>query len=60
MTARREWYPIEELVAAALGRLEGALKGRAVQIDMPEAMLLVSIDPTLMEQVLVNLIENAA
>ena len=60
VTARREWYPVEELVAATLGRLEGVLAGRAVRIDMPEEMLLVSIDPTLMEQVLVNLVENAA
>lgn len=58
--ARREWYPVEELVAGTLGRLRGILEGRELKVDMPDEMLMVSIDPTLMEQVLVNLVENAA
>jgi two-component system sensor histidine kinase KdpD len=54
----REWVPADELVGAALTRLEDALEDRAVEVDV-EPELLLSIDPVLFEQVLINLIENA-
>jgi two-component system sensor histidine kinase KdpD len=56
---RREWVPIEEIVGAALGRLERRLAGRAVATDLPEDLPLVAADPLLLEQLLVNLVENA-
>ncbi len=56
---RREWVPIEELVGAALGRTEIALAAHPVTTDIP-AELGVSVDPILLEQVLINLLENAA
>ncbi len=54
----REWVPAEELVGAALTRLEGALGDREVEVDVPEDIEL-WIDPVLFEQVLINLLENA-
>ncbi len=54
----REWVPVEELVGAALTRLEGALGDRAVEVEVPED-LGVSVDPVLFEQALINLIDNA-
>src|SRR4029078_6361947 len=54
----REWVPADELVGAALTRREEALEHQAVQVDV-EPDLLLSIDPVLFEQVLINLIENA-
>jgi two-component system sensor histidine kinase KdpD len=57
-TPAREWVPAEELVGAALTRLEDALGDRKVELDV-EPDLLLSIDPVLFEQVLINLIENA-
>jgi two-component system sensor histidine kinase KdpD len=55
---RREWVPVEELVGSALGRAEAALEGREVTIDVdPDAG--VQVDPILVEQVLLNLLENA-
>jgi two-component system sensor histidine kinase KdpD len=54
----REWIPIEELVGAALTRLEDAIGDRSVALDLP-ADLLVPVDPVLFEQVLINLIDNA-
>lgn len=53
-----EWVPADELVGAALTRLEDAIGDRAVEVDV-EPDLLLWIDPVLFEQVLINLIENA-
>lgn len=57
--ARREWIPIEELVGPSLARLDEALAGREVGVDIPEG-LVGHIDPILGELLLVNLVENAA
>ncbi len=54
----REWIPVEELVGAALTRLEDALGDRRVDLDVPPE-LVAAVDPVLFEQVLINLIENA-
>jgi two-component system sensor histidine kinase KdpD len=57
---RKEWCPLEELVASALGRAEGVLGGRPVRVDLGPGMLMVPVDGALLEQVLANLLENAA
>jgi len=49
---------IDEIIGAALDRLESQLRGRAVRTDVPEAVPLAAFDPVLIEQVLVNLLEN--
>jgi two-component system sensor histidine kinase KdpD len=54
----REWIPLEELVGAALGRVEHTLGDRPVHIDVP-GDLVVQVDPILFAQVLINLVENA-
>lgn len=56
---RREWVPLEEIVGAALGRLEPRLAGREVRIDLPADLPLVAADPLLLEQLVLNLVENA-
>lgn len=55
----REWQPLEEAVGAALNRLEAALGGREVVTRLPADLPLVRIDGQAIEQVLLNLIENA-
>jgi two-component system sensor histidine kinase KdpD len=50
---------IDEIIGAALVHLESALRGRRVQTSVPEQVPLVAFDPVLIEQVLVNLVENA-
>ncbi len=57
---RRDLYPLEEIVGAALQRLEPQLAGREVTAAVPEDLPLVNVDDVLLGQVLVNLIENAA
>lgn len=51
--------PVEEIVGAALTRLESRLADRQVHIEIPDDLPLVSVDPVLFAQVFVNLIENA-
>ncbi len=58
LSPAREWVPADELVGAALTRLEDALGDREVILDVDPELLL-SIDPVLFEQVLINLIENS-
>ncbi|HVK73378.1 MAG TPA: sensor histidine kinase KdpD [Kofleriaceae bacterium] len=54
----REWVPADELVGAALTRMETALGDKRVELEVEDDLLL-SIDPVLFEQVLINLLENA-
>jgi len=55
----REWHSIEELVGAALTRCERPLRDRPVRTDLPPDLPLASVDGVLVEQVLINLLENA-
>jgi two-component system sensor histidine kinase KdpD len=57
---RREWVPIEEIVGAVLVRLEAQLEGRGVATRLPDDLPLVAADPMLLEQLVLNLVENAA
>ena len=59
LVVKREWQPLQEVVGSALHRLEGRLNGRRVAIDVPEDLPLVRIDAVLIEQVLLNLLDNA-
>ncbi|HTU60224.1 MAG TPA: histidine kinase dimerization/phospho-acceptor domain-containing protein, partial [Polyangiales bacterium] len=60
LVPKREWIPAEELVGAALTRLESKLKKRPIKTDLAPHLPLLSVDPVLMQQVFVNLLENAA
>ena len=54
-----DWHPVEEVVGAALGRFAKALARRAVTTRVPSELPLVPMDDVLIEQVLINLIDNA-
>lgn len=56
----REWQPIEEVVGAVLLRLDLVLTHHRVVTALPAELPLVPIDALLIEQVLANLLENAA
>jgi len=57
--ARKEWHVLEEVVGAALGRLTKLLRDRPVTTSLPANLPLVPIDDVLLEQVLINLLDNA-
>ncbi len=56
---RKEWHPLEEVIGAALNRLGQRLANRRVTTRVPPDLPLVAIDDVLIEQVLVNLLDNA-
>ena len=55
----KEAQPLEEVVGSALGRMDDRLRGREVRTDLSPDLPLVPFDSALVEQVLINLIENA-
>lgn len=59
LQARRDWCSIEEVVGCALRRVDTLLAGRPVDVQLPADLPLVRVDGTLLEQLLVNLLENA-
>jgi two-component system sensor histidine kinase KdpD len=56
---RKEWQLLEEVIGVALDRLEEQLEERKVEIRIEPEAALAPLDATLIEQVLINLIENA-
>ena len=56
---RKELHPPEEVIGAALGRLGKRLADRRVTTKVPTDLPLVPMDDVLVEQVLVNLLDNA-
>jgi two-component system sensor histidine kinase KdpD len=59
LQVQKEWQPLEEVVGVALIRLDERLAGRQVTTSLPPDLPLVPIDGLLIEQVLINLMENA-
>ena len=54
-----EWIPVEEVVGAALNRRELGAEAARIHAEIPEDLPLVAMDAVLMEQVLLNLVDNA-
>ncbi len=55
----KEWHALEEVIGAALTRLDNRLHEHPVTVHLPDDLPLVPLDSVLIEQVLVNLLENA-
>ena len=55
----RQRWAVLDLVGDALAGLRPALGGREVNLDLPASLPNVAVDPVLIGQVLVNLIDNA-
>ncbi|MCL6458263.1 MAG: sensor histidine kinase KdpD [Gorillibacterium sp.] len=50
---------VEEIVAEAISRIRMRFQDRKITVKVPDELLLVPMDGTLIEQVLINLLENA-
>jgi two-component system sensor histidine kinase KdpD len=59
LQVNKELQPLEEVIGAALSRLEEPLADRVVNIRLPDELPFVPIDSVLIEQVFINLLENA-
>jgi two-component system, OmpR family, sensor histidine kinase KdpD len=55
----KQWFPFEDVIGSALGRVHKELIGRAVNKHLAPDLPLIPLDGVLIEQVLVNLLENA-
>jgi two-component system sensor histidine kinase KdpD len=56
---RRDFVPLEEIVGAALQRMEPHLEGRQVSTHLPDSLPMIHVDDVLLGQVVLNLLENA-
>jgi two-component system sensor histidine kinase KdpD len=59
VSLRKEPYALEEVLGSALESLSRQLGERPVRTDLPEELPLVPLDAVLLQQVFINLIENA-
>lgn len=56
---KREWLPVEEILGSALDHLGSLGEDREILVQVDPAGTLAQGDPVLLEQVLINLVENA-
>lgn len=59
VSVKRVPQAIDEVIGSALYRLETQLSGRRIETSVPEEVPLAAFDPVLIEQVFINLIDNA-
>jgi two-component system sensor histidine kinase KdpD len=57
---QKQWQPLEEVVGSALARMSKSLADRPVTTRIPPDLPLLNFDGVLVEQVLLNLLDNAA
>jgi len=57
---RRDWCDVTDLIGTAVRKVEDLLEHLRVRIDVSESMPLIQADQGLLEQVLVNILHNAA
>ena len=60
MRLERSWDSLHEIAGAVLRRLRERLATHLMMVDLPDDLPLVRVDASLIEQVLANLLENAA
>ena len=58
-SVRKTDESVEEIVSAAIMRLKKRLPEAAVNVAVPDELLIIPMDAILIEQVLINLLENA-
>jgi two-component system sensor histidine kinase KdpD len=59
LALNRQWCAIEEIVGSVVTRLQGRAADRHIDLNIPDALPLVYVDPAMIEQVIENMLENA-
>jgi two-component system sensor histidine kinase KdpD len=60
LRAEAEWIDLRDVVSAARSRLRDSYSGDRLDQSIPEEAAFVLADPALLEQILVNILDNAA
>lgn len=60
ITPNKQWNLLEEIVGSALRRTKQVLGQRSVRIELSSDLPLLFVDGVLLEQVFINILENAA
>lgn len=55
----KTWEPVEEVISEAIVRIKKRYPKASIRVKVPEELLMVPMDATLIEQVIMNLVENA-
>jgi len=55
----KQWHPVEEIIGTVLTLAKKQLTGRSVKVKLPPGIPLLYADSVMIEQVLINLLENA-
>jgi len=56
---KKEWCDVQDIIGVAVGRLGEPLRSRPLRIDIQHDLPLIQVDFVLIEQVLINLLDNA-
>ncbi|CAN7197292.1 sensor histidine kinase KdpD [Phenylobacterium sp. LjRoot225] len=59
LVTRQEWVDVRDVLRAAVARVQRRLESRTVAWDFPTQVTTLVADPSLLEQALVNILENA-
>ena len=57
---RSDWHAIDDLVALALSATQSRLAQWRIVLNLPQNLPMIMVEPTLIVQILTNLLENAA
>jgi len=55
----KNWEAVEEIVSETLQRVQKRMENYSIKLNIPDDLILVPMDGNMIEQVLVNLIDNA-
>jgi two-component system sensor histidine kinase KdpD len=55
----KQWHPLEEIIGTVLTRLQKHLADRSVKVKLPAGIPMIFVDAVMIEQVFINLLENA-
>lgn len=58
-SVKKSMEPLEEIISSAMQRFHKRLPEAKVRLYIPDDFIMIPMDPTLIEQVLINLLENA-
>lgn len=59
MAVKKDPEAVEEIIGSAVNRIRKRFKEQEIHVEVPSELLLVKMDGKLIEQVLINLMENA-